>query len=56
MLLKIYPHRTLTTNLIQLVLINGEQLTELMIEHNLGVSTKQVYELKALDTDYFLEY
>ena len=37
----------------RIVLINGEQLTELMLSHNLGVSTKQVYELKALDTDYF---
>ena len=39
----------------RIVLINGEQLTDLMLEHNLGVSTKQVYELKALDTDYFIE-
>lgn len=45
------------TSLIEkrIVLINGEQLTDLMLEHNLGVSTKQVYELKALDTDYFIE-
>lgn len=45
------------TSLIEkrIVLINGEQLTELMLEHNLGVSTKQVFEIKALDTDYFLE-
>ena len=39
----------------RIVLINGEQLTELMLEHNLGVSTKQVFEVKALDSDYFLE-
>ncbi|WP_354624251.1 restriction endonuclease [Psychromonas sp. MME2] len=39
----------------RIVLINGEQLTELMLEHNLGVSTKQVFEIKALDSDYFLE-
>lgn len=45
------------TSLIEkrIVLINGEQLTDMMIEYNLGVSTKQVYELKALDTDYFIE-
>jgi len=45
------------TSLIEkrIVLINGELLTDLMLEHNLGVSTKQVYELKALDTDYFTE-
>ncbi|WDE07938.1 restriction endonuclease [Thalassomonas viridans] len=39
----------------RIVLINGEQLTELMLSHDLGVSTKQVYELKALDSDYFIE-
>lgn len=39
----------------RIVLINGEQLTELMLEHNLGVSTKQIFEVKALDSDYFLE-
>jgi len=39
----------------RIVLINGEQLTEFMLEHNLGVSTKQVFEIKALDSDYFLE-
>lgn len=39
----------------RIVLIDGEKLTELMLAHNLGVSTKQVYEIKALDTDYFLE-
>ncbi len=45
------------TSLIEkrIVLINGDQLTELMLEHNLGVSTKQVFEIKALDSDYFLE-
>lgn len=45
------------TSLIEkrIVLINGEQLTDLMLAHNLGVSTKQIYELKALDTDYFTE-
>lgn len=45
------------TSLIEkrIVLINGEQLTELMLEYNLGVSTKQVFEVKALDCDYFLE-
>jgi restriction system protein len=45
------------TSLIEkrIVLIDGEQLTELMLEHNLGVSTKQVFEIKALDSDYFLE-
>ncbi|MAD77703.1 MAG: restriction endonuclease [Rheinheimera sp.] len=39
----------------RIVLVDGKQLTELMLTHNLGVSTKQVFEVKALDSDYFLE-
>ncbi|MEI6893825.1 MAG: restriction endonuclease [Colwellia sp.] len=39
----------------RIVLIDGERLTELMLEYNLGVSIKQVFEIKALDTDYFSE-
>lgn len=39
----------------RIVLIDGAQLTELMLSHNLGVSTKQVFEVKALDSDYFIE-
>jgi restriction system protein len=37
----------------KIVLIDGEQLAELMIDHNLGVSTEAVYEVKRLDSDYF---
>lgn len=36
-----------------IVLINGDMLTRLMIEYNLGVSVSQVYEIKKIDTDYF---
>lgn len=36
-----------------IALIDGEQLTELMVEHNLGVQTKHVYTLKQLDANYF---
>lgn len=36
-----------------IVLIDGELLTKLMIEYNLGVSTYKTYELKSLDTDFF---
>ena len=36
-------------------LIDGQQLAELMIEHNLGVTCKEVYEVKQIDTDYFSE-
>lgn len=37
------------------VLIDGEQLADLMIEHNIGVSLVIKYELKKIDTDYFSE-
>jgi restriction system protein len=37
----------------RIVLIDGNELAELMIEHNLAVSTDVVYEVKKLDNDYF---
>ena len=40
---------------IKVVLIDGEELARLMVENNLGVSVKQVYEVKQLDSDYFAE-
>lgn len=39
----------------KIVLINGDQLTEFMIEYNLGVNTKDTYVVKNIDTDYFIE-
>ncbi len=39
----------------KVILINGEQLTQLMIEHNVGVSTVETYEIKRVDSDYFAE-
>lgn len=39
----------------KIVLIDGPQLAELMIEHNLGVTPKEVYEVKQVDSDYFNE-
>lgn len=39
----------------KIVLIDGEMLTDLMIEFNLGVSTYKSYELKKIDSDYFIE-
>lgn len=39
----------------KIVLIDGEQLTQLMIDYNLGCTTQQVYELKKIDSDYFGE-
>lgn len=37
----------------KIVLIDGDKLAELMIEYNLGVSTKEVYKVKEIDTDFF---
>lgn len=39
----------------KVVLIDGRELAQLMIENNLGVSVKDVYEVKQVDTDYFIE-
>jgi restriction system protein len=39
----------------QIVLIDGRQLAELMIEHNIGVSLANNYEIKRVDSDYFEE-
>lgn len=38
-----------------IVLIDGRELTELMIDNNLGVSTITTYEIKRVDSDYFTE-
>ena len=38
---------------IKVVLIDGVELAQLRVENNLGVSVKQVYEVKQLDSDYF---
>ena len=37
----------------KIVLIDGEQLAQLMIDYNLGVSISNSYEIKRLDSDYF---
>lgn len=37
----------------KIILIDGEKLVGLMIDHNVGVSTVGVYEIKRIDHDYF---
>jgi len=37
----------------KIVLIDGEQLTSFMIEHDVGVSTVSMYPVKKIDIDYF---
>jgi len=39
----------------KVILIDGLRLAELMIEYNLGVSVLANYEIKNIDTDYFIE-
>ena len=39
----------------RVVLIDGEELARLMIEHNLGTTTMTEYQIKRLDSDYFVE-
>jgi len=38
-----------------LVLVDGDKLAELMIEYDVGVSTTQKYEIKTIDSDFFME-
>jgi len=39
----------------KIVLIDGEQLAKLMIENDVGVSKVASYEIKKIDSDYFME-
>ena len=39
----------------KVVLIDGERLADLMIEHDLGVSVAATYQLKRIDSDFFSE-
>jgi restriction system protein len=39
----------------KVVLIDGEQLVDLMIDYGLGVSTVGTFELKKIDMDFFIE-
>ncbi len=39
----------------KIILIDGQRLAQLMIDFNVGVSTEAIYELKKVDSDYFVE-
>lgn len=39
----------------KIVLLDGEQLAQLMIDYNLGVTSVSSYEVKRIDSDYFGE-
>lgn len=40
---------------LKIILISGQQLVDLMWEHNVGLNTTITYEIKKLDLDYFSE-
>jgi restriction endonuclease Mrr len=39
----------------KVVLIDGETIANLMIDHSVGVSLQRSYEVKRVDSDYFSE-
>jgi restriction system protein len=39
----------------RLVLIDGTELTRLMVRYNVGVTVRETYELKAVDNDFFAD-
>ena len=39
----------------RVILIDGRRLTELMIEHGVGVRSSRVLEFKRIDEDFFVE-
>jgi len=39
----------------KIILIDGQRLSELMIAHNVGTNTTAIYEVKKIDSDYFIE-
>ena len=39
----------------KIILVNGNRLAELMIEHNVSVTSVAKYEIKKIDSDYFIE-
>ncbi|MCE9498924.1 MAG: restriction endonuclease [Leptospira sp.] len=39
----------------KIILIDGKTLSEFMIDNNVGVSLKNTFEIKKIDTDYFTE-
>lgn len=50
-----FTHEAMTYNPsnVKIAKIDGKRLADLMISYNLGVSSKMVYELKKIDSDYF---
>jgi len=39
----------------KIILIDGQQLVQLMVDYDVGVSEEYSYRIKKIDTDYFIE-
>nr|WP_242043578.1 MULTISPECIES: restriction endonuclease [Cyanophyceae] len=39
----------------KIILIDGQKLTQLMIEHDVGVSIKEIFHIKRIDEDFFTD-
>ena len=39
----------------KIILVNGSRLAELMIEHNVGITSVAKYEVKKIDSNYFVQ-
>lgn len=39
----------------KIVLMDGQQLAQLMIDHDVGVATSRIFTIKKIDSDYFLD-
>jgi restriction system protein len=39
----------------RVITVDGERLVDLMVQHGVGVRTRQVLELHRVDEDFFLE-
>ncbi|MBW2115825.1 MAG: restriction endonuclease, partial [Deltaproteobacteria bacterium] len=39
----------------KVVLIDGNELANLMIEHDVGVSIQRTFAIRKIDSDYFIE-
>lgn len=48
-------HEYLTRVQHRVVLINGQRLARLMIQHGVGVRVRQTYKLQSIDEDYFAD-
>lgn len=46
--------RTLTDR--RIVLVDGQRMSDLMLKHGIGVTTKQTFTIQKMDEDFFLEF